>query len=392
MSWLFIEPADVWLFRDGKAFDAGSDHHARSVFPPNPSTVQGALRSMLLMASGAPLPDFALGPTMAKHRVSRAISGVIGWPGEPPRFRLRGPFLARRRRDPQGKESYVRYFPLPADVVKLKKRDDGKGVIHQCLAPLRESPFGANWPGRGLLPLWARTCGVLEEVAECWVDERTLLSYLRGGGLPSDGVCAEKSLFVRENRFGVGLDSQTRRPREGLLYQVEFIRPRDGIGLLVEVDDSGLPEQISWPDAGLLSFGGESRAARVTVVQGYELAEQHGPVPGDTGERLRVYLATPARFDDAWTAADWSKWFSGPDLRLVAAAVKRIHPIGGVRVDAESQKGAFQKTMYRYVPAGSVFFLEADGPIRYSGMAVTDSEEDAVIGFGQVFLGAWDYA
>lgn len=49
---LFIRPVDVWLFRDGKPFDAASDHRARSLFPPYPSTMQGVIRSKALVHLG----------------------------------------------------------------------------------------------------------------------------------------------------------------------------------------------------------------------------------------------------------------------------------------------------------------------------------------------------
>ncbi|HXG18262.1 MAG TPA: type III-B CRISPR module-associated Cmr3 family protein, partial [Methylomirabilota bacterium] len=43
--YLFLEAIDVWLFRDGRPFDARSDHRAESLFPPYPSVMQGAIRS-----------------------------------------------------------------------------------------------------------------------------------------------------------------------------------------------------------------------------------------------------------------------------------------------------------------------------------------------------------
>lgn len=389
MSWIFIEPTDVWLFRDGKPFDAGSDHRAKSLFPPNPTTIQGALRSKLLMASGASLPDFGLGPAQSRDPRAKKVSQTIGWPGEPPRFQLQGPFIAQRKRDNQGREQYVRYFPVPADVVKVKGSDR-----YRVLAPLKDNPFQANWPQDGLLPLWARTTEVLAG-AFGWVDEDTLRDCLNSkstANIPIK-VLGDETLFTRESRFGVGLDSRVKRPQEGLLYQVEFIRPRDDVGLLVEVEDSQLPQPVQWPDDHLMSIGGESRSARYTVLDSY--TPQAFPWPtsgGDDQVRLRVYFATPTWFAGGWTAADWRNWFSGRNLRLVAAAVRRARPIGGARVDTESQKGNFQKAMHRYVPGGSVFFFEADGPISYTGEPVTDSSDEGKIGFGQVLFGTWKYA
>ena len=82
---LFLEPEDVALFRDGRSFDAGSDHRARSLFPPNPSTVLGALRSKLLMDTGVSLTAFAEGSEEARE----AIDLIGPCDGVPP-FALRG--------------------------------------------------------------------------------------------------------------------------------------------------------------------------------------------------------------------------------------------------------------------------------------------------------------
>jgi hypothetical protein len=55
---LFLEPLDVWLFRDGRPFMAGQQFRAASRFPPSPLVVQGALRAYHLMVhSTVPLWD-----------------------------------------------------------------------------------------------------------------------------------------------------------------------------------------------------------------------------------------------------------------------------------------------------------------------------------------------
>lgn len=381
MTWLFIEPADVWLFRDGKPFDAGSDHRARSLFPPNPTTIQGVIRSKLLMASSVPLPAYA-----RKDSAAQAVADQIGWPGDRPPFALRGPFIARGVRDPNSDkvQQVTAYLPLPADVVKI-------GQQFQILRPLRDSPFRANWPQDSLLPLWYRTTRPISD-ASGWLEWNALLASLNGSPPTKDQVFNDERLFVHESRFGVGIDSRMKRPQEGLLYQVEFVRPREEIGLLVEVDDSRSAAKIQLPADGLTSIGGESRGGRYEAVS-FAPPPNPWPTPDQDGKtRLKLYCATPAWFARGWQAADWSNWLSGTNLRLVSAAVKRAQFIGGARIDTESQAGNFQKAMYRYVPAGSVFFFEADGPIGYTGGPVTDSPDDGQIGFGQVLAGKWDYA
>src|SRR5688572_9522945 len=54
--WLCVEPMDVLMFRDGKPFTGGDAHYATSVFPPLPTTMQGALRGRILADHGRGLP------------------------------------------------------------------------------------------------------------------------------------------------------------------------------------------------------------------------------------------------------------------------------------------------------------------------------------------------
>lgn len=379
MTWLFIEPADVWLFRDGKPFDAGSDHRAHSLFPPNPTTMQGVIRSKLLMASGMPLPVYA-----QRDPAAQSVANQIGWPGDSPPFALRGPFVARYERGAGSNAQVAVYLPLPADVVKI-----GQG--YHVLKPLRDSPFRCNWPQDELLPLWLRTSQPIKE-ATGWLAWDHLLACLTGTAPVTNQVLHDERLYVHESRFGVGIDSRVKRPEEGRLYQVEFARPREEIGLLVELDDSGLSTKIQFPTDGLTSIGGESRGGRYEVVS-FTPPPNPCPVPDNDGKtRLKLYCATPTWFAKGWQAADWSNWLGGNNLRLVSAAVRRVQSIGGARIDTESQRGNFQKAMHRYVPAGSVFYFEADGPITYTGAPVTDSPDDGQIGFGQVLAGKWNYA
>jgi len=44
-QWIFIKAHDVWMFRDSKPFTAGESFFARSMFPPQPGTTQGLIRS-----------------------------------------------------------------------------------------------------------------------------------------------------------------------------------------------------------------------------------------------------------------------------------------------------------------------------------------------------------
>lgn len=376
MMRLFIQAADVWLFRDGKPFDAASDHRARSLFPPYPSTMQGAIRSKELALSKVDLNEFAI-----HHQNAKTIAEVIGWPGEGyGRLQMHGPFIALRNG-----ENFVRYFCMPSDVVRIEK--DGKNM-YSLMTPLRDSPFSNNAP-KTVNPLWLHRGERIEE-ASGWLSEEELSNYLKGDTFSSTPT---EELFNRESRFGIKLDGSTRGVEEGHLYEVEYIRPADDMGLIVDVE--GLE---SWPASGYLGIGGEARASRYEIIRPSSENKVSMPSPDKDGKtRFKLYFASPAYFKDGWIPHDskWSRFFS-KDVRLVSAAINRLHMIGGARVDLKSQGDhLFQKSMRRYLPAGSVYFFEADGQISYDGVPVTESPEGdgdlGQIGFGQIFIGRWQY-
>jgi CRISPR-associated protein Cmr3 len=172
----------------------------------------------------------------------------------------------------------------------------------------------------------------------------------------------------------VGIDSGRKRPEEGLLYQVEYVRAHKDVGLLVEV--TGLDEFL-WGTRGLLSLGGEQRAAQYEVLRG-EFLPQSAPVEN----RFKAYFATPTYLDGGWTT-DWGRYFSSAPM-LKAAAVRRYQPIGGWDV-ARNQ----QKPLRRYVPAASVYFIEAQAPFGKPSGPICDDAIEAQMGFGVYFTGRW---
>ena len=375
MSWLFIEPQDVWLFRDGRPFDAGIDHGARSLFPPTPNTVQGIIRSRSLVEQDVDFQKYA-----DRDSTLQAVGEAIGWPGDGyGRMRLRGPLVARWD---EGNQTLVRYVPLPADVVKVGDDD------YRLLRPLKAPLTRANWPADGLLPLWPVTDGNVPKEARGWLSEKTLPDYLADPPPTNLTVEHDDALFVREGRFGVGIASHRKRPKEGFLYRVEFIRPRSNVGLATEL--SG----IQLAQSGLLRMGGESRAGRFWTVTPSALPGQIIPGPDADGQtRFRLIFLTPTRFEGGWRpkGGDWSTFFDAP-VTLRAAALSRARPIGGARVDNRSQRGGrFQKTMWRYVPAGSVYFFEAEGAVTPCKSYFTDDDAEGQIGFGLAVFGQWSY-
>jgi len=374
MRWqLFLEPSDVLLFRDGRPFAAGEDHLARSLFPPTPFTVQGAVRSKALVDSGISMADYVSDNPAEKVQKLR---DKIGVPAKGyGQLRLLGPFVAQRNDD----GTLTRYFPVPADVV-----DKGTGN-YAIAVPLRGLAFSANYPDT-LSPLWVRT-DLPTKGARGWIAEPQFVKYL--DGRIDFTVTRETELVHREPRLGISLDYELRRPTEGMLYQTKYLRLREGVGFLLEVD--GL--EPFKPPVGSLPLGGEARPAYYEVRQ-RPLTPL--PRPDPLPARFKVVLLTPAWFSGGWRprGGDWSKFFTGR-VRLVAAAMHRAQALGGAYVDDKRRRDNFQKVMRRFVPAGSVFFFEAADEATYKEVPFTETPEDegdfGQIGFGCVALAEWNY-
>ncbi len=267
---LFLEPIDVWLFRDGRPFDALSDHRARSLFPPYPTVIQGILRSHHLVVRGVDLRD--------QEAIKEAVGTATTYP---PGFRLRGPFLARRTSN-----GILRYFPLPADVAR-------KGNTFRALIP-GNLPSGV-WSSTPTPKVLWHEGEPAELEGQWWLQEDTLRAYLEGKEIKlstqaqEEGqILRQSALFQRENRLGIGLDDATRTTKEGALYEVEFVRVAPNVGLEVHVE--GLN---GWPAKGVLRAGGEGHGACFEIIDTPDWPSAPVPLP----ERFKVYLATPAYFE-----------------------------------------------------------------------------------------------
>lgn len=376
MTWrLFLEPLDVVLFRDGRPFSAGEDHRARSLFPPTPYTIQGALRWLYLALSGVDPVAYARGATEAQGLIARIGAPRRGYG----RLRLRGPFVARCPSEDGEPEPL---FATPADLVRMGK---GENAPMALLHPLEGTPFTVDLlPGTGLRPLWAEGPAPPGPIGG-WLTPEGLRAVLEGGTPPPGTLVREAELLEREPRLGIRLEPERRRPGEGLLYQVEFLRLKPGVGFLVEVDGVEPPD----PPQGTVRLGGEGRPASYRVLEGGLSL----PAVGGVEKRFRVVLLTPALFEEGWRPAHggWPALFGGAPGRLAGVALGRPQALGGAYLDARTAQD-FQRPAHRFVPAGSVYFFEAERPVALTQAFTRPTPGEAFpgqIGFGVAVVGRW---
>ena len=362
---LFIEPMDVWLFRNNKPFDAGSEHQAASLFPPSPQVLAGVIRSHHLVINDVDLrrPD------------REKIKQLVGTAVKPPEgFRLRGPVVARREQS-----RIVRYYPLPADAIWLKQ--EGAVASYQARQPAGYAKGPRTNLPDGLQLLWRRPYDLSKGQAipgGVWLTEDDLQTYLVQGAVPTQNVIPGSELFTTEMRLGIHRDDITRASKSEMLYEVGFIRLREQVGLMVEVE--GLAGLDQWPETGVFSIGGENRAARFCRLTEDKIAPW--PRQEMTSQcRFKIYFFTPACFNEGWRPTTWADWFKAPP-RLVGAALSRPQLLGGHDL-AEGRP----KPARRYIPAGAVYFFEGQPELKANQTTLTT--HGATLGFGQFMIGRW---
>ncbi len=375
---LVIEPHDVLLFRDGRPFTAGEDTRARSLFPPTPFTIQGAIRARMLFSSGVSLADYVSSNPSPQ---AQQLHQKIGMPGRDyGSLRLLGPLLVRKKN-----ENWTLYFPAPADVLK------GEGSSYTLLKPLKGNKLSYETNlSDNLLLSWIRTIDRLKETRG-WISAEDFQRYLSGQA-PQRVLC-EEEFVVREPRIGIAIERGRRTTREGHLYIAEFLRLKDEVALWVRVD--GIAPEDFGPKKGFIQLGGEARAAYYCLLD--NLLDAIPAPPDPLPEYFKVVLLTPAWFSGGWQPANgnWSRFFKG-SVQLISAIVPRYQPIGGAYVDDRRRHTNFQKPIRRFVPAGSVFFFKCNATVTWNGTPFTETpagEGDfGQIGFGFCAIGSWNYA
>lgn len=390
--WIFIEPLDVLFFRDTRPFGAGEIHRAKSLFPPSPYALQGAIRSKILVEQGISFESFRNG------KVSQDIKDALGSPeGLGDKFKMKGAFLVDNTLpSPQF------YFQAPADVLTGENR-------LAILQPTNKLPdFSWDISSKGLLPIWTRERGPLSPL-QGLLSEKELTYYLT---LDNASLMAEKekTLWASELRVGIGRDKLRGTAEDGKLYMAEFVRLHKGCGFSIEVEGvNGL-----LPEDGLLSLGGEARCVRYKKTDPINLdsiwekvKEKLEEKKKDNIYRFKLYLLTPAIFDKEY---GWLPNFidkgslqgrlGGLQFKLISAAINKPVYIGGW----ELAKKEGPRPMRKAVPAGSVYFLELlNGGLDelkeifwFKSILYNDQKGESLtmegkIGLGISLTGGWDY-
>ncbi|MBM3493953.1 MAG: type III-B CRISPR module-associated protein Cmr3 [Armatimonadetes bacterium] len=375
MQTIRIRGVDPLLFRDGRPFseELGAQR-ADSLPVPYPGVVAGAVRT----AVGNAVPGEWTPDKAAKAR----------------ELAVHGPVVAIGHGRP--------VVAAPADAVLYRKDNDEKNPLQcMCLRPVAvPEGAGCNIPD-GMLPLDVTH----EEKPEpghrfwAWNDLERWLGAAEGEDFdpvpdkfPNIGYPAvEERTHVKIGTNGIAED--------GMLFTTASVCPMERR----KTDDGPIERDWSYlvrvahdqAVSGPLFLGGERRVAVADKAD----AKSWPTCPDDLkialaeSKRIRMALVTPAIFAGGWKpgwAGGSPPGLNGPKLTLKAACVPRREAVSGWDYAARGPKA-----VRWLVPAGSVFFFEAEGDT--SALAsdgwlapVSDNDQDRLDGYGLAVWGIWD--
>lgn len=342
---LQLDALDPLFFRDGRPFTMGEESYAEGIFPPLPSTVRGALRSMWIAERlGAPNAD--------KDAWVRTSSGIeltyfgLGIAGKP-------------------------VFPAPLDLFFPKT---AKGTPAEPMK-LMGKISASSCPPEVTHLFRAEADGKTESVHGHLLDFEATQRYVNGDASAHFGTIRLSELVKHEHKIGIGRDRETNRTKEGLLFRLVANRFEDekhgGLSLLVELHT---PESqpLKVGKHAVLPLGGERRSVTAKPTSEPFLPKR----PNIRGKHLKIVLLTPA------LCGSWFPEISG--LTLVAAALGKPVSVGGWDVLKQEPK-----PMRRAIPAGSVFLYKAESEEKANeiaeklhGESLCKPGEDQMNGFG----------
>lgn len=325
-----INPLDTLFFRDGKPFTMGEDTWSNGIFPPYPSVIYGALRTLYF----------------ANHIDELRKANENNDPTK--KIKIKGMFLKIRDEI---------YFPLPLDCVKRKGNKKNEGLV---LLPQPAGEFISNYPGlEKILTLYDSSSDKIENIKNAVLSESSFKEYIDG---KSNNITYSKidDYLISEPKIGIARSSETHASEEGKLYRVDMNRleNKNGEKISIVVNFDGADE-LNLPENGIMKLGGEGKAVSYNKYKEGNINIDF-PKFNEGAEQFKILLTTPAIFRKGWIP-DWIDEeklvgkYNGLTMKLLTAAIGKAIYIGGF--DMKERK---PKPMYKAVPAGSVYYFELE--------------------------------
>lgn len=379
-----IKPIDVLFFRDSKPFSRGSEHFAKSIFPPYPQTLYGAFRTKALEELQCDFGEFKEGNLIFKNeQLVNANGGIdnikeqIGDVNSIGKFLLKGPVLLK-----QNKSIYIK---IPTDVKKVS------GIV-KIMSPFDWNQYGIetdfnlnNYPH---LPT-----NTPAEDLDGYISLRAFINFY----LLNEQVISEKDIlkpndiFEYEIRTGIEINDEKDTTQEGKLYTAGFVRLKDEWSLYAEIENLSV-----LPQNGTLKLGGSNRVCEYTTLNNNPFGDYFQDAKPNIMQQIqetkkfKIVLLTPTIFNNGWISDKFNSNFelekNNVKIKLISAVINKPEYISGWDIAKRRPK-----PLKKLVPAGSVYYFELvagtveDLFTEFNFKNFTD--ENPNLGFGLTLIG-----
>lgn len=316
-----ISALDTLFFRDGKPFEMNNENWATGMFPPLPSVFYGAIRSTFLGQNS----EIAL-----EQNITDSESLVIN-------------SLFLKSFSKEGYEDEI-ILPIPLDLISFKDSDESELLDYQSndIISSKQQKF------KGYLRFNGANKKTEELAGKAFLRELDFSEYLQGTQSVFTSIKIQENISL-ESKIGIGRDNNTNVADKGLLYRVGMLRPvaEDKSNFLKEfrfVINFKFQKDIEISSSGLMKLGGENKVANYTEIKVDNLLE----CPEITSEYFKVYLSTPAIFENGWCP----KFLED---KILTCAIGKPQMVGGFDISKK-----MPKVMQKAVPSGSVYYVKAN--------------------------------
>ncbi len=350
---LQIEPLDTLFFRDGKPFSMGDDSWADGIFIPAPSVIYGAIRSWILSNS----EDVNLDNVIQETKDLEILELYYSLKGKTV---LPLPFDYGTKKE---KDEQIRYEEKKNQEISVERfeliANDFTSSIHTSNLVYNKRNY------------------ILEPVKNAFISTENFISYLKHDDNVNEtdvGVIVEST----EPKIGIARNNTTFSSEDGKLYRVGLNRIKD-FKFIVKIECKYLSENYS----NILKLGGEGKIVFIDeFLKGRKGAKSLRIKTNIKTDKLVVYLATPAIFNEEKPNIEK---LLNIKAKLLAASVGKAINIGGF-----DMKEGRPKTMFKAVPAGSVYFYQLDQEVElddFQGKKISDELKEQ--GFGIAYFGTF---
>lgn len=339
-----IDPLDTLIFRDGRPFGSDNDSWANSLVFPSLTSIYGGLRATYFAQNPE---QIGFANTIDDPTKNLIVKNVFFKTKNIPLFQISKDLVMKDKKE---KNVYS---------LTLKENSNTSSNLQMIF----ESDFDNVANANGFL------------------SKSNFKRYLNG-----DKKVQFKPLdefILSESKIGIGRNNNTKSVDDGKLYRIGLNRYNE---LKIIIDFEGMEIK----DEGLMRFGGEGKGAYYKKIDDIELPKCE-QIENDV---FKLVLLTPAIFKKGWLPDfindnNFEGEFEEIKLKLIAAAVGKSEYIGGW--DIKENK---PKSMFKAVPAGSVYYFELQNPLDkekvieiFNYKSIVDMENYKKEGYGICVVG-----